>query len=329
MRNILSLGLFTLLGAAAVQAQSVTGVQNFIHGVENLNEAVTFYRTVFGLELNAPLAAPNANPAVLSLVNTAAFPQGKSAKFRAATFKIPGAAFGLELTEFTGIERKEGEPNHWDPGAADITFRVRDLDATFNALKKAGAQIISRHGQPVKLNPNLRSVLVRDPDGYILEVLQQEPIPADAPAGNVISANMGLTVENTEKTLAFYNGLLGFDIRLGANFGSNPAILEMVGAHSGEAKQSVGNVPGTNAPLELYEFSNIARKPFRLRIPDPGSVAISLRVDDVDGMLKKLKAAGVKVITAGGAPIQMGPMSRNVFVEDPNGVAVELIQRSK
>jgi catechol 2,3-dioxygenase-like lactoylglutathione lyase family enzyme len=324
MRSLLSFVLLGLLATGTLLAQSVTGVQNFIHSVENLDEAVGFYKTVFGLELNAPLVPPNLNPNVLSLVSAP-----KGAKFRAATFKIPGAAFGLELTEFTGIERKEGEPNHWDPGAADITFRVRDLDATFTALKKAGAQIISRHGQPVKLNPNMRSVLVRDPDGYILEVLQIDPITADAPPGNIISANMGLTVDNTENTLAFYNGLLGFDIKLGANFGSNPAILEMVGAHSGEAKQSVGMVPGTTARLELYEFSNIARKPFRLRIPDPGSVAISLRVDDVDGMLKKLKAAGVKVITATGAPIQLGPMSKNVFVEDPNGVAVELIQRAQ
>ena len=326
MRSILSLTLFSVLAAGTLSAQSVSGVQNFIHSVENLDEAVTFYKTVFGLELSAPLAPPNGNPMVLNLVNA------KGAKFRAAIFKIPGAAFGLELTEFTGIARKEGEPNHWDPGAADLALRVRDVDAAFNALKKAGAQIISRHGQPVKIGPptgNIRSVFARDPDGYILEVIQAEPIPADAPAGLVVGANMGLTVGDTEKTLAFYRDLLGFDIKAGANFMGNPAILEMVGAHAGEVKQSAGVVPGTNAKIEFYEFKGVERKPFRLRIPDPGSVAISLQVNDVDGMVKKLKAAGVTIITTGGAAIQMGPMSKNVFVEDPNGVAVELFQRAQ
>ena len=58
-----------------------------------------------------------------------------------------------------------------------------------------------------------------------------------------------------------------------------------------------------------------------------GSPALSLRVSDVDALLKRVKAAGMKVISSGGEPVNLG-MSRNVFVEDPNGVAVELIQRA-
>lgn len=50
-------------------------------------------------------------------------------------------------------------------------------------------------------------------------------------------------------------------------------------------------------------------------------------MSDVDALLKRVKAAGMKVITSGGEPVNLG-MSRNVFVEDPNGVAVELIQRA-
>jgi predicted enzyme related to lactoylglutathione lyase len=92
-------------------------------------------------------------------------------------------------------------------------------------------------------------------------------------------------------------------------------------------KQSAGVVPGSTARIEFYEFKDIGRTPFRLRIPDPGSPALSLRVSDVDALLKRVKAAGMKVISSGGEPVNLG-MSRNVFVEDPNGVAVELIQRA-
>src|SRR6185369_7181671 len=114
MRN---LAIFLLSGIVFAQTNApapVAGMQNFIHSVANLEKSVAFYRDVFGLEMNGELRPPNANPTVLGLVNAA------GAKFRAVTFKIPGAAFGLELTEFTGIDRKPAQPNHWDPGAADL-----------------------------------------------------------------------------------------------------------------------------------------------------------------------------------------------------------------
>jgi len=303
----------------------VTGMQNFIHSVANVEKTAAFYRDVFGLEMNGELRPPSGNPTVLGLVSA------QGAKFRAATFKIPGAGFGLELTEFTGIPTHPAKPNHWDPGAADLALRVRDVDAAFAALKKAGAPIISLPGEPVKIGPptgKIRSVFTRDPDGYILEVIQADPIAAAAPAGLVVGASMGLTVGDTEKTLAFYRDILGMDIKAGAAFGGNKAILDMVGAPSGQVKQSAGTVPGSTARIEFYEFKDVARTPFRLRIPDPGSPALSLRVSDLDSLLKRVKAAGVKIITTGGEPVNLGA-SRNVFVEDPNGVAVELIERAK
>jgi len=325
MRILAGLLVYSAIFAQSPAPVQVAGMQNFIHSVANLEKSVAFYRDVFGLELNGELRPASANPTVLGLVNA------PGAKFRAATFKIPGAGFGLELTEFTGIDRNPAQPHHWDPGAADLALRVRDVDAAFAALKKAGAPIISLPGAPVKIGPptgKIRSVFTRDPDGYILEVIQADPIAADAPAGMVITASMGLTVGDTEKTLAFYRGILGMDIKAGAAFGGNKAILDMVGASSGEVKQSAGTVPGSTARIEFYEFKDIRRTPFRLRIPDPGSPALSLRVNDLDSLLKHIKEAGMKVITSGAEPVNLGA-SRNVFIEDPNGVAVELIQRTK
>jgi catechol 2,3-dioxygenase-like lactoylglutathione lyase family enzyme len=320
----------TLLSAAATAATGTTspvvGMQNFIHSVANVEKSIAFYHDVFGLEPTSELRPPIANPAILGMVNA------RGAKFRVASFKLPNAGFGLELTEFTGIPNKPAQPNHWDPGAADLTLRVRDVNAVFAALKKAGAPIISLSGAPVKIGPpasNIRSVLTRDPDGYILEVIQVEPIAADAPAGMIVGASMGLTVGDTAKTLVFYHDILGFEIKPGDKFMANNAILDMVGAKSGEVKQSAGTIPTTAARIEFYEFKGIDRKPFQMRIPDPGSVAMSLIVDDVDGLLKRLKAAGTKVITVSGEPVQVSPASRNVFVEDPNGVAIELIQHTK
>jgi catechol 2,3-dioxygenase-like lactoylglutathione lyase family enzyme len=62
---------------------------------------------------------------------------------------------------------------------------------------------------------------------------------------------------------------------------------------------------------------------------DPGTNHLALRVDDVDAVYARLLAAGV---TAPGSPTTItaaGPWNgaRCVYVEDPDGRTVELVQR--
>ena len=77
------------------------------------------------------------NPAVPALIGV------PGALLRVAVFRIPGASFGLEVTDFGGIERHPAEPRLTDPGAAYLTFQVRDIAPVFAALKKAGATIMT------------------------------------------------------------------------------------------------------------------------------------------------------------------------------------------
>ena len=53
---------------------------------------------------------------------------------------------------------------------------------------------------------------------------------------------------------------------------------------------------------------------------------ITCYLRDVDALLMRLKAAGVQVVTAGGAPLDFGPL-RIAVVRDPNNLFLELIQR--
>lgn len=309
-----------LCGAAFARTKTppVIGMLNYIHATANLEKSVAFYHDVFGLEKPNPPRPPN--PAVPALVNA------PGAQLQVAVFRIPDAAFGWELTHFGGIGLKPGQARPTDPGAADLMLRVRDLDAMLEALKKAGAPIVSRSGAPVRIDSpggRFRSVMVRDPDGYLVEVAQ--PAAGTPATGNILGASMGLTVGNMEATLKFYRDLLGFELSGKMEFTSNQAMLDLVGApESATFREMSGNVPGTRARIEFYEFRGVPRRPFNWRIPDPGSPAIALRVTDLDGLLKRLKAAGVKVISAGGRPAQFSPTIRNIFVQDPNGFNCEL-----
>jgi len=229
------------------------------------------------------------------------------AQLQVQIFRFPGA-FGFELTHFGNIELKEGgQPRVTDPGAASLTILVRDLKTVLSAIEKAGAPVVTRQEH---------SITVRDPDGYPIEV-QQVPVASDAPAtGNILGASMNLAVSDLERTRRFYHDLLGFELTGEMEF-------------AGDSRQLAGNVPGTKARIAFHEFKGIKRTPFHLRVPDPGCPAIALHVADLDGLLSRMNAAGVKIVSAGGVPAKFGPTIRNIFVEDPDGFKIELYQTSQ
>ena len=317
--TIMRLAFVLLLSTAsfaqnkASDAHPVVGMLNFIHAVSNLERSIVFYTEVFGLEKPAPPRPPNA--AVPALIGV------PGALLRVAVFRIPGASFGLEVTDFGGIERHPAEPRLTDPGAAYLTFQVRDIAPVFAALKKAGAVIVTRSGGLVN-----GSIFVRDPDGYLIEVRQVAPAD-DAPKGNVVGAVMGVTVRDMDSTVKFYRAMLGFELTGTMDFASNPAIADLAG--SVQYRRITGNVPGTNSRIGFWEFKGVDRTPFHGRVPDPGTPAIALRVTGLDAVLKRLKASGVTVVSTGGEPAQFSPTIRNVFIEDPSGFKIELFETSQ
>ena len=139
---------------------------------------------------------------------------------------------------------------------------------------------------------------------------------------------MALTVRDIQETAKFYHEMLGFDVRGLAEFQSDRSlgdILDLPSAASYRIMTAV--VPGTVALIQFWEFKRLNGAIFRRQVADPGTPAISLRVTDLDGLLKRLKAAGTPVISAGGVPVQFSPTIRNVFVEDPNGFKIELYEQ--
>jgi catechol 2,3-dioxygenase-like lactoylglutathione lyase family enzyme len=299
----------------------VVGMLNYIHATNHLEATLAFYHDVFGLD--APEPRPLNSPGVPALTNS------PGVKLRLATLHFPNTVFGFELTEFSNVDRKPGQPRHTDPGAALIALRVKDMEPVLAAVKKMSVPIITTSGAPVTIaNPNgkLRALLIRDPDGYVVEVAESAPPAGVTAPGNVYGATMGLTVADMESTIKFWHGLLGFDVKGDMAFSSNPVILDLTGAPHAKNREMTAVVPGTKALIAFYEYQGIPRTPFHLRVPDPGAPAIALRVKDLDGLLKRMRAAGVRVTSANGEVAQFSPTIRNIFVEDPNGLNIELFE---
>jgi catechol 2,3-dioxygenase-like lactoylglutathione lyase family enzyme len=308
--------------AQTADTPKVNWILNYPHAVIDLDKTVAFYRDVIGLEFNRP-PADFPNPGVAKLVNS------PGVKLRLAMFKVPGAKYNLELTQFSAADRKAAQPMLTDPGAASLEFRVRDIEPILAALKKSGAPVITRSGKPVRVDgPDDKSlsIMVRDPDGYPVEVIQAPPL-ADAPEGNVHGVTMELTVENLEATQKFYQEMMGFELKGDLKFSKSAAVAALIGAPAEtEFRELDGVVPGTAARISFYEYKGVPRKKFHLRVFDPGAPALVIRVTDLDAMLARLKTIGTEVLSAEGKTVQFGPTVRNIFVVDPNGLNLELYE---
>ena len=333
-------GLAPLPPAPAAVNAAATGIFNWIHSTADLDRGYAFYHDVFRLEMvNPPFGAipgappPNtirtrpeaiADPVIGELTNTG------GARFRNVFMRLPNAPFGLELSEFNDIEARTVRPNLWDPGATTLILEVRDIDAVLTAIRKAGAPIVTLSSEPVNIGTareRRRSILVRDPDGYLIQVLQATTDSLRQADGNdaVIGAAIGLSVSNLQQERAFYSDILGFAVDSTGAFKSDKAALDLIGLRKGRFRLSAAYVPGTRARVEFYEFKDVSGSPVRLRIQDPGAPQLQLRVRELDQLIGRVQAAGYTFVSIGAKPIQRA-FGRFVFALDPNGVLVEFVE---
>lgn len=140
----------------------------------------------------------------------------------------------------------------------------------------------------------------------------------------------GITVSNLELSLAFWRGVLGFELSHTAHQTGEMA-REITGVAGAEIKLAVVKAPGGHK-IELLEYLAPTDRKRRadLRPCDIGSVHVALIVNDLDAVLSAINASGWK---AAGKPqtLQSGPNvgKRVVYVRDPDGTTIEFMQQPR
>jgi catechol 2,3-dioxygenase-like lactoylglutathione lyase family enzyme len=329
---VLPLVLSAQTPPAAPAATPVIQLQNLAHAVDSLDKTVPFYRDVIGLPVNGTRDPLAAQPQALN-ADMSKFTATQGAKFRAATFRIPGANFGFELTEFTGVSRKNVQPKLQDMGAATLALQIRDMDKMVAKLKAANVTIVTAGGAPVSpggANSKLREMLIRDPDGFFIQLVQPDPLPSSAATntGDILGGSIQLSIEDSAKTVAFLRDAIGFAARPTGALGTNPIVANLINLPGSQWRITHGSIPGTTADFALIEYVGVPRAKFALGAEDPGSPAFTMVVRDIDAAVDQWTKAGGTVATTGGKAIKGATGAGNVFVRDVNGFMWELIQRA-
>jgi catechol 2,3-dioxygenase-like lactoylglutathione lyase family enzyme len=135
----------------------------------------------------------------------------------------------------------------------------------------------------------------------------------------------GITVSALDRSLAFWRDVLGFELSHRAHHTGDLA-AEVTGVSGAEIRLAV--LKGYGHKIELLQYDAPSdRKRVDIRPCDVGSVHVALLVDDLDALLSRIRESGWK--PAGRPqPLQSGPNAgkRVVYVRDPDGVTIELMQ---
>lgn len=146
-----------------------------------------------------------------------------------------------------------------------------------------------------------------------------------APFHIIAADHTGFTIANMERSLAFWQGVLGFELSHRAHHTGDLA-SKVTGVPGAEISIAVLKAPGHR--IELLEYhAPLDRKRADVRPCDVGSVHVALMVDNLDAVLSAIAASGW---SAAGHPqtLKTGPNAgrRVVYVRDPDGTTIEFMQ---
>lgn len=321
---------------AAMPAGDVVGVGNFLHIVSDAERSLAFYHDVLGMEL-PPLPA-NAPPVVvprpyLTTTEIQDLYDSSGVPYRVTQAMIAESPMRDENVEWKTQDRKPVRPRVQDPGAGVMVMEVRDLDGIMERVTKAKATVVTTGGKPVRVAGPAgasRRVMLQDPDGFYVELIQPEVLPANASEASNAIYNIGFaaTVDDMNRMLGAFRAL-GFEPTLG-EWSRDKGLAQLAGVAPGTSvRRATAIVPGTSLEVSLVEFRTRDKKRFSSRVRDPGTSMLRLRVRDMDAMLVKAASVGLPVASKGGQPVTvMGANGgqRIAILDGPDNLKIQFVQ---
>jgi catechol 2,3-dioxygenase-like lactoylglutathione lyase family enzyme len=215
-----------------------------------------------------------------------------------------------------------------------VAIVVNDIEGVSARLERLSSRPISTGG-PQLLPANTGGVTAfkfRDPDGHPLELLHFPPGVGDAAwhsgegSGPLGYDHSAIVVEDLERSLCFYTGLLGF--RVGGRSLNRGVEQDRLDGLIDCVVDVIGLEPA-DVPTPHLELLHYRQPPGRAPSTDVQATDIAStrqvhRVDDLDGVVGRLKEAGVPFVSPGIVTLQAG--GRAASVSDPDGHMVVLTQ---
>jgi catechol 2,3-dioxygenase-like lactoylglutathione lyase family enzyme len=306
----------------------------------DLERIVAFYHDLLGLGFRGDRTAPIPFYSVAAINEFVGSPA--HAEFRAAFMPVPGASDAsdpaqqiyLEAFEHRNIERHQAMPALSDPGVSMLTFIVRDLDALVASAKAAGHAFVTPNAEPVTvpapdgLSGSARAAILRDPDGYPVQLLEITPAAASFAAGDsrLLGARMSLVVADIERAIALYAELLGLVNTRIPDWRSDAAFTTVRGLPAAEFRTATIQLPGSTLAFDLIEYRGLPQTPYRPAFQDIGFGHIAFNTNDIEQVYASMQQLGMTTLSRSGTWTQINPNLRAVYTRDNDGFFLEIIE---
>ena len=234
--------------------------------------------------------------------------------------------FHLEMFRFERPQAKP-MPADWRPcdiGYTRLGLHVDDFDATLERLGKAGVRPLA---DPIGA-VSTRRVCVRDPEGVLLELMEDDPRPPSSPPRPrpevpVAARSVTLSVPDLDRSSRFFVDTLGMREAKEVILHSpeHEALWGLAGARCESLLLWSGDFL-----VELVQYTDPVGKPWPggYRVCDQGlsHIALGFRsLGEFNAVYRRATAAGYK---SNWRPLHMLAISA-VYLNDDQGFAVELM----
>ena len=133
--------------------------------------------------------------------------------------------------------------------------------------------------------------------------------------------HIGILVSNMERSIEFYRE--NFGMELSVLFSHDDQRIKAI-QNLPEAAGRIGVVFKDNVRLELFEYSTPkpAPKDPNYAVSDHGISHFGVEIEDIEGMVKRMKAAGVRFHSE----VQVFGNTKAAYGRDPDGNVFELLE---
>jgi len=264
-----------------------------------------------------------------------------------ANMRIVHLKLGEQIVELTQyISPPTGRPIPVPSYSNDEWFEhmaivVRDMDAAYKILQENNVQQISSN--PITIpesNPGaagIKAVKFRDPEGHDLELIYFPAGKADPvwqkPTSRLFLglSHTAMTVDSTEKGVAFYRDLLGFDVG-GVTFtGVTQEVLDDLFDDTCLDADDANLAAATHRVPRLQDAPGGRPMPGDTKAIDVWHWQTTLATKDIQAAADRLRKAGAQFITPDIVSIPQETQAelgfkKALMVRDPNGHAIRLIE---
>lgn len=293
--------------------------------VADLARTAAFYRDRLGLEIGPERTLKD--PSWISLL-------GLEPGTTARAVDVTIGQQRLDLVAFDPPGRPyPSECTSNDQWFQHVALVSGDIRAAWKRLEGRVAGTITE-GPPVVLPPNTGGVTAykfRDPEGHPLELISFPPGVGDPQrhrkGRSLITGydHSAIVVADVERSIAFYAGLLGFKIGgRSLNIGIEQDRLDgLTGCEVDVVALQPARLATPHVELLHYRTPTGRTSNFNIRANDVASVRQVHRVDDLDGLVRRLEASGVTFVAPGLVRLTDGEQA--VAILDPDGHMIMLM----